>query len=350
MGISYKQHESQVNSSLTEQINSQSNYVGLLKQSWQDAKKTNDTFQQQIIESQINTEQSKLQNLANSLAEQTSTVQGMTKEQKEAWINLANQSYEAYQIALDKVPEATQKEIESATGVVSRSRIANELGSQAEQGNMLFSENLKIPETINQRLGEASNQLITTNTVKRGAERLADSANVGFNNNVDGKKWGTDLSDNISSGMTSNASRSKLSSAASTVAGIIGAFLKHSVPKMGPLKDELTYMPDMIDNLVMGIDKNRYKVAKAANNVAKDIKRNFELDRLNNDIIYEMNRAISMETGSINAKASVKSNNSMLNVIQATFSIDGSVDIDGRKAGRILAPEVCRTIKVGGLA
>mgnify|MGYP006992292988 FL=1 len=41
-----------------------------------------------------------------------------------------------------------------------------------------------------------------------------------------------------------------------------------------------------------------------------------------------------METGSINAKASVKSNNSMLNVIQATFSIDGSVDIDGRKAGR----------------
>ena len=57
-----------------------------------------------------------------------------------------------------------------------------------------------------------------------------------------------------------------------------------------------------------------------------------------------------METGSINAKASVKSNNSMLNIIQATFSIDGSVDIDGRKAGRILAPEVCRTIKVGGLA
>lgn len=74
------------------------------------------------------------------------------------------------------------------------------------------------------------------------------------------------------------------------------------------------------------------------------------IDNMNNEIMHKMNRAISMETGSINTKASVKSNNSMLNIIQATFNIDGSVDIDGRKAGRIIAPNVLKTIKAGGLA
>lgn len=72
------------------------------------------------------------------------------------------------------------------------------------------------------------------------------------------------------------------------------------------------------------------------------------IDNMNDDIISEMNKAVAYETGSINAKASVKSNNSMLNVIQATFNIDGSVDIDGQKAGRILTPFMSKTLKTGG--
>lgn len=74
------------------------------------------------------------------------------------------------------------------------------------------------------------------------------------------------------------------------------------------------------------------------------------IDNMNNEIMNEMNKAVAFETGSINANASVKSNNSMLNVIRASFNIDGSVDIDGKKAGRILAPSVVKTIKTGGLA
>ena len=69
---------------------------------------------------------------------------------------------------------------------------------------------------------------------------------------------------------------------------------------------------------------------------------------MNDDIMNEMNRAVAFETSSINAKASVKSNNSMLNVIQATFNIDGSVDIDGQKAGRIITPYMTKVLKVGG--
>lgn len=72
------------------------------------------------------------------------------------------------------------------------------------------------------------------------------------------------------------------------------------------------------------------------------------IDNMNDDIISEMNRAVAFETGSIKAKASVKSNNSMLNVIQATFNIDGSIDMDSSKVGRLVAPSVSKTLRTGG--
>ena len=72
------------------------------------------------------------------------------------------------------------------------------------------------------------------------------------------------------------------------------------------------------------------------------------IDNMNDDIISEMNKAVAYETGSINAKASVKSKNSMLNVIQASISIDGSVEIEGQKAGKILTPYITKTLRTGG--
>ena len=73
------------------------------------------------------------------------------------------------------------------------------------------------------------------------------------------------------------------------------------------------------------------------------------IKKINDDIIRKMQNAVTLETGSINAKASVKSNNSMLNVIQASFSIDGSVNIEGQKAGRILTPYMTKTLRTGGV-
>jgi tape measure domain-containing protein len=72
------------------------------------------------------------------------------------------------------------------------------------------------------------------------------------------------------------------------------------------------------------------------------------IDNMNDDIMSEMNKAVAFETGAVNAKASVKSNNSMLNVIQAAFNIDGSIDIDGQKAGRILTPYMSKILRTGG--
>lgn len=351
MGVSYDQAKEKVNSSLTEQIQSQSNYISLLKQSWQDAKDNNNTFQAEILQKQLDTEQQALINLANSLAQQTSTVTELTEEQKTAWKNLAETSYDAYAQGLSNVPNEVRQKIQEATGVVALdTSFQNEMGVEGSNATMLFSQNLKIANTTQKEIGEASNKLSADTTVENGAKDLANSANEGFNKNVDGRIWGTDLAQNIATGMESRQSKSIITRASEGIAGIIKSIVGHSVPKAGPLKDELTYMPDMIDNLVKGINKNRYKVGDATNQVAQDIKDGFDLEELNNDIMQKMNRAVAFETGSINATASVKSNNSMLNVINLTAKIDGSVDMNSQRVGRIVAPDVCKTIKAGGLA
>lgn len=72
------------------------------------------------------------------------------------------------------------------------------------------------------------------------------------------------------------------------------------------------------------------------------------VNAMNDNIINEMNRAVAVETGSINAKASVKANNSMMYIIQATFNIDGSIEADGETFGRILTPHVAKTLRTAG--
>lgn len=73
------------------------------------------------------------------------------------------------------------------------------------------------------------------------------------------------------------------------------------------------------------------------------------VDKMNSSILDKMTNAVGIETGSINATASVKSNNSMLNVIQANFAVDGSVNIDGQKAGRIMTPSIVKTLRLAGV-
>ena len=113
--------------------------------------------------------------------------------------------------------------------------------------------------------------------------------------------------------------------------GMKSALGIHSPSKL--FKDEVgRFIPQ---GVAVGIEADTDSVLKA-------------IDNMNDDIISEMNKAVAYETGSINAKASVKSNNSMLNVIQASISLDGSVEIEGQKAGKILTPYITKTLRTGG--
>ena len=72
------------------------------------------------------------------------------------------------------------------------------------------------------------------------------------------------------------------------------------------------------------------------------------IDNMNDKIMADMTSAVATERGAISSNASVKSNNSMLNVLKAEFSIDGNINMEGRKVGRYTTPYITKTYKLGG--
>lgn len=72
------------------------------------------------------------------------------------------------------------------------------------------------------------------------------------------------------------------------------------------------------------------------------------IDTMNDEIEKKMQNAVYTEMGKMNTNATVKANNSLFKVTQIEAKFDGSVDIDGKKAGRILAEPIMKTVKQGG--
>ena len=335
MGISYDQAKNKTNTSLNEQISSQTNYVKLLKESLADAKSANDTYQEQILQKQIETQDKELSNLAKSLASQTSTVENLTDEQVNAWKQLAETSSSAYGEGLKGLPDETATKIQEATGIVSSDyELKNALGNKAGEGVSLFSQNLNLPEKAKSSMQQTADSINRDSNVENATRNLATYASDGFNNNVNGSKWGNDLISNLSSAIS--AGKSIVGSAVTGVAGIIKSVLGHSVPKEGPLKDELTYMPDMIDNLVKGIEKNKYKLSNAVQSLSADMEKRLQ------DVV-------NLEIGKTNATATVKSNAMYNSVIQINANFDGNVEMDSTRVGRLVAPAISKTLRTAGV-
>lgn len=83
------------------------------------------------------------------------------------------------------------------------------------------------------------------------------------------KTWGRDMIQNLINGITSKISA--LTSKVKSVASTISSFLHFSVPDKGPLADFDKSMPDMIDLMVKGIDKNEYKLSNAVEGLAENL-------------------------------------------------------------------------------
>ena len=194
-----------------------------------------------MIADNANSNQQRLDDTIKSLREQTSAINGLTEDQKNAWKELARSDRQAYTETISKLDEDTRNTIEKATGI-----------------------------------------WVQDTGIEDAAKGLGEKAETGFRTHIDGKEWGMDLSSNIASGMTSQKSEMSVSNASSTVAGWIKKILGHSVPKAGPLKDELTYMPDMIENFSNGIDHNKAKLVKSIMNMTKEMQEKLKIVQLQN--------------------------------------------------------------------
>lgn len=78
--------------------------------------------------------------------------------------------------------------------------------------------------------------------------------------------WGSHIGSQFAAGISSKISR--VASAASSLASRVRAYIGFSEPELGPLSDFHTYMPDMIELMVKGINDNAYKVDNAISNLA----------------------------------------------------------------------------------
>lgn len=249
----YQQSSTDIGETINHNIQQVQYEVEQYKIAYEQDLKNEDEYNAQKNQKQIEAGEVQLKNLAQQLMDMTSTTEELTPQQIEAWKNLATGSYDIYKEYVNKMTPEMQGEIQNITGVI-----------------------------------------INDKTVKEATKDLAEDAEQGFNDNVDGAKWGSDLTEEISNSMTNSQSKSWIQGAAETVAGWISNFLHFSVPDKGPLSDMDKSMPDMIDLMAKGIYSNEYKLVNAANKLAKDLNNKLKitgntslanLERMQNGII-----------------------------------------------------------------
>ena len=272
MSISWDRAKQSNAESIESQVAKQAEYVTNLKSALSDAETAHDTYAQNVLESQLETEEKQLNNLIESMVQQTSTVNELSTEQIEAWKTLANNNIGAYNQGMSQLPTETQEKIMEATGVISLNTSAEEAAS-GMSGRMtaMYNRNLDFGNVTSNEISSAASKLSKDSSVNQASKELAGKANSGFNNNDDRKTWGKDLASEISSGLTSSSSQKKVSSAAGLVASLISSFLHFSPPDTGPLSDADTYMPDMIDLLTQGIKNNKKKLVNEVSNMSQEM-------------------------------------------------------------------------------
>lgn len=216
---------------VTTQISYYSKLVEDYKRLKQEQLNAGNEYNAQAYEDQEKSNQKQLEQLAEQLAEITTTTNINEPVIQEAWKDIATNSSGTFFDIISEMPEDLQVKILELSGVVNNDR-----------------------------------------TVRDATTELAKNAERGFNDNVDGATWGSDLTREMSKSMTSSSSKQRITSASSTVAGWIADFLHFTVPDKGPLSDMDKSMPDMIDLMAEGIYNSKGKLLNATNKLAQDLK------------------------------------------------------------------------------
>lgn len=221
------------------------------------------------------------------------------------------------------INDIAKNKIDSTTTEINKdTSIKNASGNKANDVTTNFENKLQLGDRTKKEISNTQGVIEQDTTIGEASKTLGEDVDTNFNGKLNGWSWGWDLVTNIYNGLTNQQSRTLISSGASIVGSAIKTILGHSVPKEGPLKDELTYMPDMIDNLVRGIEKNKYKVTKATKQLAQEMKDGFNLEELNKEIVAEMQNAVAIETNAINAQAMLQVNKEQPMIIARDHTIN----------------------------
>lgn len=322
-------------------IDEQSKVLNIYKDMYKDV-------QNEVTKQNLQQVQKNLDDLASELAKRTQTLENLGQDEIDAWKNIATQSYSSYSTEISKMSPEMQQKIQEATGIIAAG--TPQMQEQAEElGRKTVEKFDKSAEAKQKALNVIMWYLKgLEDSQKRELLKQAGIENVDIVlEELDKKELseenGRNILEGLWKGLQNGTWKNKILGAASGLAQAVNkAFTgKDGWDEHSPSKKMKKYAEYYIQPISDTINKRKKDIIGTAQNL---------ISSMNNKIMSEMQKAVAIETGSINAKASVKSNNSMLNVIKATINVDGSVNIDGNKAGRVIAPSVCKTIKAGGLA
>lgn len=286
MGISWERAKEQNNESIEQQINSQTEYLKILKETINEAINTNDVYQQTILEKQLETEEKQLENLVTSLVNQTSTIKNLSPEQILAWKNIANESLSAYSTGLNQLPVETQKKIQEATGIINNdTTLQNAAESKAILAIDSFSNNLTLGKVTENELTKMANTINNNETVSEGAENLANKVKETLNLKSDSEVYGKDIVEGMGEGIKNKSESSWFTKILTGFTNKIKAYIHFSKPDKGPLREYEKWMPDMVEGLANTLEKSSPllvdsvkemsgKVAKELNNVSPNLNTN----------------------------------------------------------------------------
>ena len=273
MTISYQNSTNSITDSIEEQVIAQSNSLTTLKELYGKVEGAGSEHYRKILENQKIAQQEQLSELGKSLYEQTSKVEELTPKQIEAWTSLANQNLGAYSYYINKMPENTRQQLEAVVGTINSESVNTEAAMSilAQGESDEYNNSLLISRMTENALEDTESSISNNSSVPLAASSLSNEIGSSFNRNLNGTRWGEDLTSNIANGMTNQKSQSWISGAAEKVAGWISAFLHHTTPEIGPLKDDDKWMGDFISNLAKGINDNKSKVIQSTDNLANEI-------------------------------------------------------------------------------
>lgn len=351
----YKQSSDDIGETINHNIQQVQYEVQQYKLAREEDLRNQDTMNAIKNQTQIEAGKQQILNLAEQLKQMTSTTEELTPQQKEAWKNMATGSYDIYSEIVSDMDKPLREKIQDMTGVIvvgtpEMQEKSKELGRKTvEEFDKSADAKQKGLNTITGYLQGLSDEEKREFLKQAGVENV-DAVLQELDKGELSEKNGKNILQGLWKGLSDGQWKGKILGVASGLAQAVNkAFTgKDGWDEHSPSKKMKKFAENYIQPISDVMNNRKRQITDTAKKLANSVNDSFNLEKINNEIYSKMQKAVSLETASINTKASIKANNSMLNVLQATFNVDGSVNIDGQKAGRILTPYMTKTLRTGG--
>ena len=256
MSISWEKAKESSNESIAVQITNQQENIRILKEFLIGAKQNHDEYQASILESQIRSEEQQLQNLYDSLMQQTATVTELTPEQVQAFQDLSSQNLFMYLQYVNQLSPEMQEELYKVTGIITNNTsVKTATRDLASNANTMFWREI-VPMSDEQRneLDEVSTVINTDTTVETAAGNLGKDANSEFKKNSNGYEAGADFDEGAKRGIEGNQAGA-FSAVRSFASSLLGHF-KEVLGISSPSKETAKFAEYFVEGFSLGIIKN----------------------------------------------------------------------------------------------